>query len=95
MQLARLGHKPIFRQVRVIDNRSDRIIRSLNFWLFFLTNLNLGEKPYMQLTDFKGFTISAKEKTIENSRALLMMYPDLKLSDLDINDDSRINSRRW
>ena len=56
--------------------------------ILILTNLNFNRKHALQLTSFTGFNVTAKEREISQDRALLMMYPEVKLADLPPKEDS-------
>jgi hypothetical protein len=56
--------------------------------ILFLTNLNFNQKHALQLTGFTGFNVTAKNREISQDRALLMMYPEIKISDLPPMEDS-------
>ena len=48
--------------------------------ILFLTDLNLNQQHSLQLTEFKGFSISTKDRHLNLDRQLFMMYPELKIS---------------
>lgn len=55
--------------------------------ILFLTNLNFNQKHALQLTGFTGFNVAAKDWEISQDRALLMMYPEVKLAELTPTED--------
>lgn len=58
--------------------------------IIFLSHLNFNKNHALQLTDFTGFKVTVKERELSQSRALLMMYPEIKPDDFPQTDTSYV-----